>query len=193
MAATAFVRVKLDMGRFNPNVKVVMIILLAFIVVPIAEIALLIHVGGLIGTWETIALVVLTAVIGTALFRAQGTRVLLRAQDVMAQGGFPAKELFDGVCILVAGVLLLTPGFITDGLGLALLVPVLRVWIGRLLWQAARRSGQFHVHMEGSSWHDPERRSPDDVIEGDFTIVSPDEREPEQDRLGKPGRDNDRR
>jgi len=181
------------MARFNPNVKGTMVILLAFIIVPIAEIALLIHVGGLIGTWETVALVVLTAVIGTALFRAQGTRVLLRAQDVMAEGGFPAKELFDGVCILVAGVLLLTPGFITDSLGLALLVPGLRVWIGRLLWQAARRSGHFHVHMEGGSWHDPGRPNPDEVIEGDFTIVRPDQPGPERDRLDKPGRDDRQR
>lgn len=170
-----------------------MLILLAFIVLPIAEIALLIHVGGLIGAWETVALVILTAVMGTALFRAQGIRVLLRAQDVMEQGGFPAKELFDGMCILVAGVLLLTPGFITDALGLALLVPGLRVWIGRLLWQAARRSGHFHVHMEGHAWHDPSRRNPDDIIEGDFTVVTPDESAPERDRLGKPGRDDRRR
>jgi UPF0716 protein FxsA len=181
------------MGPLSPNVKGDMFILLAFIVVPIAEIAVLIRVGGLIGTWETVALVILTAVIGTALFRAQGTRVLLRAQDVMAQGGFPAKELFDGVCILAAGVLLLTPGFITDTLGLALLVPGLRVWIGRLLWQAARRSGHFHVHMEGSSWRGPGGRGPDDVIEGDFTIVNPDERDAERDRLNKPSRDDRRR
>jgi UPF0716 protein FxsA len=181
------------MGRLSPNVKGVMFILLAFIVVPIAEIAVLIHVGGLIGAWETVALVVLTAVVGTALFRAQGTRVLLRAQDVMAEGGFPAKELFDGICILVAGVLLLTPGFITDSLGLALLIPGLRVWIGRLLWQAARRSGHFHVHMEGGAWQEPRRGGPDDVIEGDFTIVNPDEREPDRNRLDKPGRDDRRR
>lgn len=181
------------MGLPNPNVKGIMAILLAFILVPIAEIALLIHVGGLIGTWETVALVVLTAVIGTALFRAQGTRVLLRAQEVMAQGGFPAQELFDGICILVAGVLLLTPGFITDGLGLALLVPGLRVWIGRLLWQAARRSGHFHVHMAGSSRHGPGRPSPDDIIEGDFTVVGPDEPQGGQERLDKPGREDRRR
>ncbi|MDH3242170.1 MAG: FxsA family protein [Alphaproteobacteria bacterium] len=169
-----------------------MAILLAFIVVPIAEIALLIHVGGLIGAWETVALVVLTAVIGTALFRAQGLRVLLRAQDVMAQGGFPAKELFDGICILVAGVLLLTPGFITDTLGLALLMPGLRVWIGRLLWQAARRSGHVHMHMEGASWHDSGRPTPDDVIEGDFTVVGPDESAPRRERIDKPGGDQKR-
>lgn len=165
-----------------------MFILLAFVLVPIAEIALLIHVGGLIGTWETVGLVILTAVIGTALFRAQGMRVLMRAQDVMEQGGFPAKELFDGVCILVAGVLLLTPGFLTDALGLALLVPGLRDGIGRLLWHAARRSGHFQMHMHTSS-HTGSGGGREDIIEGDFTVVTPDEPGPDRERLDKPGRD----
>lgn len=168
-----------------------MYLLLAFIVVPIAEIALLIHVGGLIGTWETVGLVILTAVIGTALFRAQGTRVLLRAQEVMEAGGFPAKELFDGVCILVAGVLLLTPGFLTDALGFSLLVPGLREGIGRLLWQAALRSGHTRVHMEGHmggrSWHADSGPRDDDVIEGDYTEVRTEDPPSDRDKLGKPG------
>lgn len=167
-----------------------MILLLALIVVPIAEIALLIKVGGLIGTWQTVGLVILTAVLGTALFRAQGTRVLLRAQEVMAQGAFPAKELFDGMCILVAGVLLFTPGFITDTLGLALLVPGLRVWIGRLLWQAALSSGHTHIYMGGTMggrrW---QGGGEDDIIEGDFTVVPSDEPPGDHDRLGRPGQD----
>jgi UPF0716 protein FxsA len=168
-----------------------MILPIAFIVLPIAEIALLIHVGGLIGAWETVALVVLTAAIGTALFRAQGSRVLLSAQEVMEAGGFPAKELFDGICILVAGVLLLTPGFLTDALGLALLVPGLRVMIGRLLWQAALRSGQVRVHMEGHGHGRSRRsagfRSDGDVIEGEFTEVSRETAPRERDRLDRPG------
>ncbi len=154
-----------------------MVLLLAFIIVPIAEIALLVHVGGLIGTWQTIGLVILTAAIGTALFRAQGFRVLMRAQDILAQGGFPAKELFDGICILLAGVLLLTPGFVTDALGLSLLVPGLRIWIGRALWQLVGRSGHFEMHMEGGSYNAGQRTSEDDVedgvIEGEFSEVAP--------------------
>ena len=164
-----------------------MVLLLAFIIVPIAEIALLVHVGGLIGSWQTIGLVVLTAVLGTALFRAQGFRVLMRAQDVLTQGGFPAEELFDGICILLAGVLLLTPGFLTDALGLALLVPGLRVWIGHILWHLVRRSGNFEMHVGGGSpgaWH---RASEDDVIEGEYSEVPPESDPPPAARISKPG------
>ncbi len=169
-----------------------MVLLLAFIIVPIAEIALLVHVGGLIGAWQTIGLVVLTAAIGTALFRAQGFRVMMRAQDILAQGGFPAKELFDGICVLLAGVLLLTPGFVTDALGLALLVPGLRVRIGRILWHLVRRSGNFEMHVGGShgTWH---HASDDNVIEGEFSEVPADSDPPRAQHLGKPGPGDTRR
>jgi UPF0716 protein FxsA len=131
-------------------------------------------------------LVVLTAVIGTALFRAQGFRVLMRAQDTLAQGGFPAEELFDGICILVAGVLLLTPGFVTDTLGLALLVPGLRGWIGRVLWQMVRQSGHFEMHVGGSFHGTRSHASEDDVIEGEYTTFTPESDPPPAAHLDKP-------
>ncbi len=170
-----------------------MVLLLAFIIVPIVEIALLVHVGGLIGTWQTIGLVVLTAVIGTALFRAQGFRVLMRTQDVLAQGGFPAKELFDGICILVAGVLLLTPGFVTDALGLMLLMPGLRVWIGRTLWNLVQRSGHFEMAVGGGSHGARYRTSEDDVIEGEYSEVAPESDPPPAARLDEHGPGETRR
>ena len=170
-----------------------MVLLLAFIIVPIAEIALLVHVGGLIGTWQTIGLVVLTAAIGTALFRAQGFRVLMRAQDILGQGGFPAKELFDGICILVAGVLLLTPGFVTDTLGLALLVPGLRIWIGRVLWHTVRRSGHFEMHVGGSFHGTGSHASGDDIIEGEYSTFTPESDQPPAAHLDKPGPGKTRR
>ena len=164
-----------------------MILLLAFIVVPIAEIALLIHVGGWIGGWETVALVVLTAVVGTALFRAQGFKVLARAQDTLARGGFPADELFDGICILIAGVLLLTPGFITDAFGLMLLVPGLRTIIVRTCWHLALRSGRFEMHVHGAGFHHGRGVDDDGVIEGEYSEVPPEAVKPAPDRLNKPG------
>lgn len=150
-----------------------MILLLAFIIIPIIEIALLIHVGSLIGTWQTIGLVILTAVVGTALVRAQGFQILMRTQEVMARGEFPAEELFDGICVLVAGVLLLTPGFVTDALGLSLLVPGLRVWIGRALWRMVLASGHVRMHVSGdfrgAGWDTPD----DNVIEGEYSRCTP--------------------
>ena len=87
---------------------------LLFIVMPIAEIAVLIQVGGAIGGWTTIGIVILTAVIGTAMLRQQGLATLNKAQMRAQQGEMPAQQLLEGLLLLIGGVLLLTPGFITD-------------------------------------------------------------------------------
>ena len=111
------------------------VIALAFIVVPIVEIAILIQVGGAIGAWRTVALIVITALIGTALLRAQGLRTLQAAQQSLQRNEMPVRELFDGACLLVAGVLLLTPGFVTDTFGLLLFVPPVRALLRSGLWR----------------------------------------------------------
>lgn len=148
----------------------------AFVIIPILEIALLIRVGSWIGAWETIGLVVLTAIAGTALMRAQGFQILARAEATMAQGGFPAHELFDGICLLVAGVLLLTPGFVTDAVGLALLVPGLRAVVGRAIWRAMSRSGTVRTHLHVQAGYETERgaNGPDvkgEILEGEYTEI----------------------
>ncbi|SDG24008.1 UPF0716 protein FxsA [Limimonas halophila] len=112
-------------------------LLLAFIGVPIIEIAVLIQVGGLIGLWPTIGLVVLSAVVGSMELRRQGLNTLFSLRQQLDRGELPTQTLFDGVCLLFAGALLLTPGFVTDVFGLSLfLAPVrrlLRVTVGRHL------------------------------------------------------------
>ena len=113
--------------RFGP------ILLVAFLVVPLAEIAVLIEVGSWLGVVPTLALIVLSAVIGTWMLRAQGFGVLARAQRLLEQGVMPVAEVFEGLCLVVAGALLLTPGFITDAVGAALLVPPVRSWLYRRL------------------------------------------------------------
>ena len=104
----------------------VRLLLVLFLVVPLAEIWVLIEVGSVVGAITTVALVVLTAVVGAALMRAQGLATLLRARTSMAKGEVPALELLEGAVILIAGALLLTPGFITDAAGFACLVPPVR-------------------------------------------------------------------
>ena len=104
----------------------VRLLLLLFLVVPLAEIYLLIEVGSVVGAVVTVGLVVLTAVVGAALMRAQGLATLLRARASMAKGELPALELLEGAVILVAGALLLTPGFITDAAGFVCLIPSVR-------------------------------------------------------------------
>ncbi len=124
------------------------LILALFIGIPLIEIYLFIQVGGAIGVWSTIGLVVLTAFIGTALLRQQGLATLARAQSELDQQHLPVRELFDGVCLLVGGLLLLTPGFLTDALGFSLLLPPLRAVLGRGIWAALARSR--NVHFSGS-------------------------------------------
>ena len=108
------------------------ILLILFIGVPLAEIYLLIQVGGLIGAGWTVFLVLLTAVIGTALLRQQGLSTLFRARQTIDAGGVPALELLEGLMLAIGGALLLTPGFITDAVGFACLLPPTRQLMVRL-------------------------------------------------------------
>lgn len=101
-------------------------IFLAFALVPLIEIGLFIQVGGAIGLWPTLALVLATAVLGTALVRSQGARALADLRLALNTLRDPTAPLAHGAMILFAGAMLLTPGFFTDSLGLALLVPAVR-------------------------------------------------------------------
>ncbi len=94
-----------------------------FILLPILEMWLLIEVGGVIGALPTIALVLLTAVIGAALLKQQGLHTFMRAQQRLNTGELPATEILEGLFLAVGGALLLTPGFITDAIGFSCLLP----------------------------------------------------------------------
>ena len=114
---------------------------LLFIVMPIVEMMVLLEVGSRIGAMYTIGLVLLTAVIGINILKQQGFSTLARARQRMQQGELPAQELVEGFMLAIGGALLLTPGFVTDALGFALLVPFTR---GRLAaWMI--RSGKFQA------------------------------------------------
>ncbi|MDH3731471.1 MAG: FxsA family protein [Acidimicrobiia bacterium] len=109
---------------------------LAFIAVPVAEIGLFITVGNRIGLWPTLGIVLATAAIGAYLVTRQGTAVVRRTTAAVRAGQFPAVELAHGAMVLFGGALLLTPGFLTDIVGLLLMVPLVRE---RLRVYGARR------------------------------------------------------
>ena len=111
------------------------LLLAAFIVVPLLELWFLIRVGAVIGPGWTVLLVVLTAVLGAALVRAQGLATLQRIRRQMAMGEMPALEMLEGLTLFIVGALLLTPGFFTDAVGFVLLVPGVRRGLLRLLIQ----------------------------------------------------------
>lgn len=106
---------------------------LLFALVPVAEIYVLVSVGSVIGVLPTIALVLSTALAGAYLARQQGMATLLRIRENLAQGFMPAEELLDGLLIFLAGMVLLTPGFLTDIAGLLMLLPVTRDMFKRWL------------------------------------------------------------
>ncbi len=141
-----------------------LLILALIIGIPLIEIYLFIQVGGSIGVWPTIGLVILTAVIGTALLRQQGLATLARAQADLDRQQFPVRELFNGVCLLIGGLLLLTPGFLTDALGFALLIPPLRAILGRGVWAAMARSRNVHFSVSGGP---PPRGPGGPIIDGE--------------------------
>ena len=133
-------------------------LLIAFIGMPIIEIAVFINVGGQIGLWPTLAIVVATAIAGTWLLRYQGLATLARVQESLARQEFPIEEVFDGLCLLFAGALLLTPVFVTDTIGLSLFMPPIRRLLQRLMrrWLANSANAAFFVNGENIS-----RRGPD--------------------------------
>lgn len=124
-------------------------LILLFTVLPALELALLIKVGSHIGALNTIAFVILIGVVGAALARYEGFRVLMRVQDSLQRGIMPSAELLDGFMVLAGGIALLTPGFITDAMGLFLLFPVTRAgirWLLRRKFQSMIARGQV-VHF----------------------------------------------
>jgi UPF0716 protein FxsA len=133
---------------------------LLFTVIPLLELMLLIYIGQVIGFWQTLAIVILTGMVGAALARWQGWLALERVQREMQQGKLPAGAMFDGMLILVAGLLLITPGVITDLAGLCLLVPPIRAFVQRLI----RHWAAEHVHVATTIYQnsDGPRRPTDD-------------------------------
>ncbi|MEZ9396352.1 FxsA family protein [Vibrio splendidus] len=159
------------------------ILLLLFIFVPIIEIGLFIQVGGFLGLWPTIALVLITAFVGASLVRSQGIQTLMSVQGRLQQGEMPAQQILEGVMLAVAGVLLLTPGFMTDALGMLVLLPAPRAIIAKKM-MVTNMSGGFHAGGQagfgqspfgqdpfnsGSFKQDPSDQSKDgNTFEGEF-------------------------
>ncbi len=136
-------------------------LLIAFIAVPLIEIGLFIQVGGWLGLWPTLLIVLLTAIAGTYLVRSQGLAALANLQQSMGELRDPTQPLAHGAMILFSGALLLTPGFFTDAVGFALLVPAIRDLI------ISRVKSRIHIHQTHA------KRAEDTVLDGEFREVPP--------------------
>lgn len=143
-----------------------------FVGVPILEIALFIQVGGWLGLWPTLAIVVATALGGTMLLRTQGVQTLGRLQSSVSEGQNPMDPIAHGALILVAAVLLLTPGFFTDAVGLSLLVPPIRA---ALIKSGASKlaTGSF-VFVNGQQVRQPQQPDQSNTVDGEYEVVEDD-------------------
>jgi UPF0716 protein FxsA len=186
-----------------------LLLLAAFIIIPLIEIVLLIKVGGAIGVLATVFIVIATAVVGTSLLHRQGFGVLARANEAMNSGKVPLESVIEGVFLLIAGAFLLTPGLLTDTFGFLLLVPPVRramaAWSLKKLMASGSVSGGVFTSgpaggETGDDWPGAERGRPKgwvrgagqrrprnsapDIIEGDYERVD--------ERTVSPSRDNNR-
>jgi len=171
----------------------ILVLFVLFIVVPIAELYVIIKIGGAIGLLPTVGLLLLDSVLGAALMRSQGRAAWRRFNAAMAEGRMPGREVIDGALVIFGGALLLTPGFLSDILGVILLLPptralvramLVRRFAGRLVASASRgaeaRMGRIFSFQAGgprAGGGGRERGRPrfadDDVIDADATDVDP--------------------
>lgn len=135
---------------------------LIFVLAPLIELMILIEVGGIIGSAWTFIIIIATALIGTRLVKQQGFQTWANIQQEMATGQLPARSLFDGICILISGVLLITPGFITDTIGFLLVTPPFRAAMYSQLGSRiqVRTAGQFHQQQNyGETFNHEQQQS----------------------------------
>ena len=162
------------------------LLLLMFLAVPLVEVALFVQVGDWIGLWPTLLAIVVTALLGSAVIRHQGFALAQRARTRLAAGTMPLREGFDGLCLVGAGLLMITPGFFTDAVGGLLLVPPLR---GALYGALAKR---VHVEVppgfdDPTRPRDPPRHPPRDVVDADYEVVDDEDGDGEPRRMPPPG------
>jgi UPF0716 protein FxsA len=150
-----------------------LLLIILFIAVPIAELAVIIQVGQAIGVWWTIALLIADSVLGSLLMRSQGRLAWRRFTEAVRAGRAPAREVADGVLVIFGGALLLTPGFLTDIFGLLFLLPPTRAVIRRLFLREAMR--RITVSVAGAP-APPRNGKRGDDVEG--TAVDVDARPP---------------
>lgn len=152
-----------------------LLLVILFIGVPILEISLLLKVSGAIGGFKTILFVIFTAILGAYLVKQQGLATIAKFQQQANSGQLPAQAMLEGIALLFAGAVLLTPGFFTDAVGFALLVPIFRQQLISYLVS----SGKIVSHADNANPHSPFQSHPhsgstnhsdSNVIEGEYTV-----------------------
>lgn len=149
---------------------------LVFIAIPLIEIALFVLVGGAIGLWMTLGIVIVTAIIGVTMLRMQGQQAMTQLRSSLSNVRDPTEPLAHGAMIIFAGALLLTPGFFTDTIGFALLIPGVRA----MLYTQMRARMSVQQFDMGGQTQDRPRGPQDRVIDGEFEEVDPNDGKPSE-------------
>lgn len=142
-------------------------LLIAFIIVPLVELFLLLQIAEWTSIGATIALVILTGILGSWLARREGASAWRRFREALAGGRLPSEEIQDGLMVVFAAALLLTPGLLTDLFGFTLLVPQGRRWVRRHLFSRLFAPGSFRVTMSSFASQAPTRRNDSNTVDAD--------------------------
>ncbi|MCL1075458.1 FxsA family protein [Shewanella dokdonensis] len=160
-----------------------LILLVAVIFLPMVELSVLMQVGDVLGTFNTVALVILTAVVGVSLVKSQGLNTLMAVQRKLAQGEAPGQEIVEGMLLGVAGILLVIPGFVTDFVGVVLLTPFCRAPIAGFLYKRMQLRVVMAPQHRRPPFNSPRQRK-DDVIDGEYEHKpDPSDKRPESHQL----------
>lgn len=160
-----------------------LLLLLAFVIVPVVELYVIVQVGSLIGVPETIVLLLALSVAGAWLVKREGLRAWRRFTQAMDEGRLPTREVVDGALVLLGGALLLTPGFVTDAFGLLLIAPPTRALLSRMVRSRAQVGFLSRVGGRGAprGRASPPRRGLDDVVDVEVVDVRRNDRHPSGD------------
>ena len=144
-------------------------LLFFFIGIPILEVSIFISIGTVIGLGPTLTIVIATAIIGAALVKKQGLKTLFSAQKNLGNNQLPIQEFFDGLFLIVAGLFLITPGFVTDGIGLLLFLPQIKMLLKNVISNmlVARTSKGVYTNINNTE----PKKPTDPTIEGEFETV----------------------
>ena len=147
-----------------------LVLLFLFILVPILEVTVFMLVGGLIGLWLTLTVIIATAALGATLIRHKGLEILKQAQSSFAAGHMPVREITDGICLFMAGALLLIPGFISDFIGGLFLIPFFCNLIQTAVLEKFFYRKKFRLNGDTPWRHTSNSPMDPEVLEGSFTV-----------------------
>ena len=150
------------------------VLFVLFVGIPVLEISIFISIGSTIGLWPTLITIFSTAFIGAIVIRKQGLETLFSVQKNFNDGHLPLTDIFDGLCLVISGVFLITPGFLTDGVGFLFLFPLFRNLLKKVISNVFMTHATAHVYSSTENTNQTGYTKP--TIDGEFEVVHPNDK-----------------